>query len=95
MNNISVLYICDKEACLGQYVDKKTGTKYCEPCLHTFKGYHAKNPESVNIAHDFLNHFDIELRTETYDEDDQTTVIKYHYILREKSANLSSPIVKG
>ena len=83
MNDISVLYICDQEACPGKLINKETGTKYCDPCFHTFKGYHAKNPESVKIAQDFLNHFDIVLRTETYDEDDQT-VIKHHYIFKEK-----------
>lgn len=74
MSNISVLYICDQKAC---------PSKYCDPCFNTFKPEHAKNPESIKIAQDFLDHFDIEIRTETYDEDDQT-VIKYHYIFKEK-----------
>ena len=83
MNNISVLYICDQKACPGKLINKETGLKYCDPCFNTFKPEHAKNPESVKIARDFLDHFDIELRTESYDEDDQT-VIKYHYIFKEK-----------
>lgn len=83
MSNISVLYICDQKACPGQWINKETGLKDCDPCFNTFKPEHAKNPESVKIAQDFLNRFDIEIRTKTYDEDDQT-VIKYHYIFKEK-----------
>ena len=83
MSNISVLYICDQKACSGKLTNKEIGLKYCDPCFSTFKPEHAKNPESVKIAQDFLDHFDIKLRTETYDEDNQT-VIKYHYIFKEK-----------
>lgn len=83
MNNISVLYICDQKACPGNLINKKTGLKYCDPCFNTFKPEHAKNPESVKIAQDFLDHFDIDVRSELI-EGDKDIRIKYHYILKEK-----------
>jgi len=83
MNNISVLYICDQKACPVKLTNKETGLKYCDPCFHTHRTDHAKNPESVKIAQDFLDHFDIDVRSELI-EGEKDIKIKYHYILKEK-----------
>ena len=86
MNKVSILYICDQKACPGKLTNKKTGLKYCDPCFNTFKPEHAKNPESVKIAQDFLDHFDIDVRSELI-EGEKDIRIKYNYILKEKTAN--------
>ena len=77
----TILYICNGKRC--------PSPKYCDPCFRTTDKDYAANPESIKLAQDFLDHFDIELETRATDLDGEI-IVKYDFIFREKpSANLS------
>lgn len=46
------LFLCNKESICSK-------SKFCgDPCNYTTNPDHAKNPESVRIAEEFLKHFE-------------------------------------
>ena len=49
---IKFLFLCNKEATCRT-------SKFCgNPCNHTSNPDHAKNPNSVNLAEEFIKHFE-------------------------------------
>ena len=50
---IDFLFLCNKQN------SKCSKSKFCgNPCNHTTNPDHAKNPDSVRIAEEFLKHFE-------------------------------------